>query len=411
MLSEYSRVNWQDSDSTATPINAENLNHMDAQIEAATNAIRSDVTAALASKADKSTTVAGIDLQDNITAEELKAALNVPVVDSALSSTSDNPVKNKVIYSALNNKANSNDVTKTSDIGVGSNDELIKANNSGVLGRSGYSIDGNSSHITTTATTKVPTANAVAEKLAEKADADHTHSQYLTNHQDITGKVDKTATIAGVDLQDNISAAELRTALSVPAKTSDLTNDSGFMPMIDVNSLSSCTENGVLYRVKEINDTYLILNNKPEAVMGAVWAQFRFRDDGIAYRISEYSNGDWGAFDSFGFFEENINKASSITDDNKTSIAYYPTIKAVVDYISAQGFLTSHQDISGKYEKPSGGIPKTDLASAVQTSLGKADSSVQPADVYLKSQLSTKTLSVTDGSTTTNYSVLVVNSQ
>ena len=31
-----------------------------------------------------------------------------------------------------------------------------------------------------------------------------------------------------------------------------------------------------------------------------------------------------------------------------------------------------------KYEKPSGGIPKTDLASGVQTSLGKADTAVQP---------------------------------
>ena len=34
-------------------------------------------------------------------------------------------------------------------------------------------------------------------------------------------------------------------------------------------------------------------------------------------------------------------------------------------------------DVSGKYEKPSGGIPKTDLASDVQTSLGKADSALQ----------------------------------
>ena len=34
-------------------------------------------------------------------------------------------------------------------------------------------------------------------------------------------------------------------------------------------------------------------------------------------------------------------------------------------------------DVSDKYEKPSGGIPKTDLASAVQTSLGKADSAIQ----------------------------------
>lgn len=62
------------------------------------------------------------------------------------------------------------------------------------------------------------------------------------------------------------------------------------------------------------------------------------------------------------------------------------------------GFLTSHQDISGKqdkstleadvaakgftkntgtYSKPAGGIPKTDLASAVQTSLGKADTALQ----------------------------------
>ena len=34
-------------------------------------------------------------------------------------------------------------------------------------------------------------------------------------------------------------------------------------------------------------------------------------------------------------------------------------------------------EINGKYAKPSGGIPKTDLASAVQTSLGKADSALQ----------------------------------
>ena len=62
------------------------------------------------------------------------------------------------------------------------------------------------------------------------------------------------------------------------------------------------------------------------------------------------------------------------------------------------GFLTRHQDISGKqdkstleadvaakgftkntgtYSKPAGGIPKSDLATAVQTSLGKADSALQ----------------------------------
>ena len=36
---------------------------------------------------------------------------------------------------------------------------------------------------------------------------------------------------------------------------------------------------------------------------------------------------------------------------------------------------------TAKYDKPSSGIPKTDLASAVQTSLGKADTAVQPAAI------------------------------
>ena len=41
--------------------------------------------------------------------------------------------------------------------------------------------------------------------------------------------------------------------------------------------------------------------------------------------------------------------------------------------------------INAKYSKPSGGIPKTDLASAVQTSLSKADTALQSVpDTYAK---------------------------
>ena len=42
---------------------------------------------------------------------------------------------------------------------------------------------------------------------------------------------------------------------------------------------------------------------------------------------------------------------------------------------------TSLGKADSAYQKPSTGIPKTDLASAVQTSLGKADTAVQPADL------------------------------
>lgn len=39
-------------------------------------------------------------------------------------------------------------------------------------------------------------------------------------------------------------------------------------------------------------------------------------------------------------------------------------------------------EIDSKYEKPSTGVPKTDLASDVQTSLGKADTAIQSLSGY-----------------------------
>lgn len=38
-MEKYNRINWQDSPSTATPLDAENLNKMDAGIEAVTDAV------------------------------------------------------------------------------------------------------------------------------------------------------------------------------------------------------------------------------------------------------------------------------------------------------------------------------------------------------------------------------------
>ena len=59
----------------------------------------------------------------------------------------------------------------------------------------------------------------------------------------------------------------------------------------------------------------------------------------------------------------------------KAQILNKPTIPTAVteSTVSGWGFTKN----TGTYSKPSGGIPKTDLASAVQTSLGKADSALQ----------------------------------
>lgn len=93
---------------------------------------------------------------------------------------------------------------------------------------------------------------------------------------------------------------------------------------------------------------------------------------------------------------------SSVVINNDTSIIYWSDIEQKwtvfaltynATYISDS--LAEKQDIisdlatirngaaagATAYQKPSGGIPKTDLASGVQTSLGKADTAVQPSDL------------------------------
>ena len=68
---------------------------------------------------------------------------------------------------------------------------------------------------------------------------------------------------------------------------------------------------------------------------------------------------------------------SEITVNNKLNAD-------LVDDTNSTNKFTNATEKSGwnaKYNKPSEGIPKTDLASAVQTSLGKADTSLQASDI------------------------------
>lgn len=67
--------------------------------------------------------------------------------------------------------------------------------------------------------------------------------------------------------------------------------------------------------------------------------------------------------------------ATVATSGSYNDLSNKPTIPAAVteSTVSGWGFTKN----TGTYSKPSGGIPKTDLASAVQTSLGKADTALQ----------------------------------
>ena len=77
---------------------------------------------------------------------------------------------------------------------------------------------------------------------------------------------------------------------------------------------------------------------------------------------------------------------------------------AVGDPAVVKGWAELLTSIGEKYTKPEGGIPKSDLAIAVQTSLGKADSSIQ--SVSLAGGTNNGTLKLTvDGTATDNIAV------
>ena len=73
--------------------------------------------------------------------------------------------------------------------------------------------------------------------------------------------------------------------------------------------------------------------------------------------------------------------------------------------VSGWGFTKN----TGTYSKPSGGIPKTDLASAVQTSLGKADTAIQ-SHQDISGKLDTSKVKNTNSTTAGDvYDVMYIN--
>jgi hypothetical protein len=107
----------------------------------------------------------------------------------------------------------------------------------------------------------------------------------------------------------------------LPQKTSDLTNDSGFIT----------TESDPVFMAS------------------------------AAHGITSTDITNWNSKSDFsGDYNDLSNK---------------PTIPAAVTESTVAGWGFTKN--TGTYSKPSGGIPKTDLASAVQTSLGKADTALQ----------------------------------
>lgn len=148
--------------------------------------------------------------------------------------------------------------------------------------------------------------------------------------------------INGVELQGNKTTSELGIDIPVvPANVSAFANDAGYLT--EHQDLSD-------YATEEYVD---------EAVSHvAVDAYTKAQTDAL---LDEKADSD--------------DLSAVALSGNYNDLSNKPTIPPTVteETVSGWGFTKN----TGNYNKPSGGIPKSDLASAVQTSLGKADSALQ----------------------------------
>lgn len=172
-----------------------------------------------------------------------------------------------------------------------------------------------------------------------------------SNYNELTNK----PKINNVELKGNKSLNDLgiqpagNYALEseIPTKTSDLTNDSGF--------ITSYTETDptVPSHVKNITQANITSwNNKQNAISDLSTIR-----SGASAGATAVQPSDLATVATSGSYNDLSNKPSEVTEST----------------VSNWGFTKN----TGTYSKPSGGIPKTDLASAVQTSLGKADTAIQ----------------------------------
>lgn len=172
-------------------------------------------------KSGDTATITITDKNGTTTAQVKDGSDATVTVDSALSSTSENPVQNKAINSALNAKADSSDIpTKTSDL----------TNDSGYI--TGY-----------TETDPIFSASAAADITSANITTWNNKSDFSGNYNDLTNKPtipaaqvnsDWNATSGVAQILNKPTLATVATSGSyndlsnkptIPTKTSDLTND------------------------------------------------------------------------------------------------------------------------------------------------------------------------------------------
>ena len=269
-------------------------------------------------------------------------------VDGALSSSSTNPVQNKVINTAINqtlaaaksytdNKVSNkmDQVTLATVATTGDyNDLKNKPTLPNLSNLAKVAISGSYNDLT-----DCPAIPEVPTKVSE-----------LTNDSGF------------------ITSADLPEPVTVPTKTSELTNDSGFITAEALPEFQN-----VPTKVSELtNDAgYITSADVPTKVSQLTNDSSFITEEGVQSKI------DTALTSVYKWKGSVANKDALPTSDNKIGDVY-DTQDTGMNY----GWNGTSWDslgalVSGGYTKPEGGVPKADLAEDIQQSLAKADTALQ----------------------------------
>ena len=172
-------------------------------------------------------------------------------------------------------------------------------------------------------------------------------------------------------------------SLNIPRDTNDLTNGAGFITknVNDLTNYTLATDTGSTIELNINSSTYVMTLNLKNSI-GTIISTGSVDLPLESVVVSGY-------YDS-------INKKIVLTLENGNTIdvpvgdlinglqtEINSSNKLNSDYVDDTGRVNRFTNVSekaiwnSKYNKPSGGIPKSDLDSSVQTSLGKADTALQ----------------------------------
>ena len=246
--------------------------------------------------------------------------------------------------------------------------------------------------------------NLVINKVENQQTYEKMKTQGLINNDElylVGGSGTEVTSVNGQTGDVNLTAEDVN-ALSkdtkIPSKTSDLTNDSGYLttlPVATFNVLGGVKSGGdftvnsstgaVTIKHQSLAD-YAKTADVNTSLNGKVPTTRKINNKALSADITlsasdisgtvRYDTASQGLTTTQkANARTNIGAGTSSFSGSYNDLTNKPTIPSAIteSTVSGWGFTKN----TGTYSKPSNGIPKSDLASAVQTSLDKADTALQ----------------------------------